>query len=226
MASDEADSVNGATLYFAGDMVLYIELAQGWSEGVVLSVRLAVAALSRFPPPGSAAVGGVVVGVKRNEPEEIAVAKADCPDSLTETQRVDPAALRSLEMLDRFPLKARVPIESAPIHPPKATQGGDHLLQGLGLETEENFLEFGAVEVEPHGSSTLGPGATPSAATRRAGTAPARQRLEIRFPWRDANRPREAARDPRPVGLLCRPDLALRYQRNGRQHHRAVVAPI
>src|SRR5450759_761109 len=96
----------------------------------------------------SAPVCGVVIGMDGNEAEEIAFSECEGAHLVAQTERIDARTVRCLEMLDRFPLEARVPIDRTPVEFAQAAQGCDDLLQLRRLEAKEDVLELGTVEIE------------------------------------------------------------------------------
>src|SRR5947209_7099374 len=57
----------------------------------------------------------LVTGVQRDQPQKVAVPVGDCPDPLTQPQRIHLAAVRRPEMLDRLPAEPGMAIEAGPI---------------------------------------------------------------------------------------------------------------
>jgi len=62
--------------------------------------------------PESAPIRGVVIGMQGNEAEKIAFPESERAHLLAQTERIDAGTVGCLEMFDRLPLEARVPIAS------------------------------------------------------------------------------------------------------------------
>src|SRR5450759_2801187 len=91
-----------------------------------------------------------------DEAKEMAVPERERADFLAQAQRIDAGTVRRLEVFDRLPLEARVPVDRSPVQLAQSAHGRDYLLQLGGLEAEEDFLELRAVEVEPDPISSGG----------------------------------------------------------------------
>ncbi len=96
----------------------------------------------------STPICGIVLGMKRQQAQEIFVAQRDRSNALTRPKRINPRAAARFEVLDRFPAKAGMRIERRPIQFAQTAQCTNHLPQLVNLETKENILEFGSVEIE------------------------------------------------------------------------------
>src|ERR1035437_8655784 len=104
-----------------------------------------------------------------DEAKEIAVSKSERADFLAQAERINAGAVGCLEMFDRLPLEARVPVDCTPVELAQAAQRRDNLLQLRGLEARKDVLERGTVEVEPGPTSAGGhaSGARPWTFVRR-----------------------------------------------------------
>src|SRR5574341_1305128 len=124
----------------------------------------------------SALVGRIVIGVQRDQPEEVTVAVGDGAHLLAQAQGIHSRAVRSLEVLDRFPAEPCMSVEAGPVELAEAPQRRDDLFQLRQLEPEEDILELGAVEVQ----------ANPA---RRAGHASVRRPSCVASPARRSRSP-------------------------------------
>ena len=93
-------------------------------------------------------VRGVVVGVKRNEPEKVSIAVGDRADLLAQSEGTHRRAARPFQVADYLPPVAGVPIQTVPIEFAQTAKGRDDLLQLRRRESEEDVLERRAVQVE------------------------------------------------------------------------------
>ena len=94
--------------------------------------------------------------MERSQTQEITVAKRNCANSLTQSQRVHLYTVGSFDMLDQFPLKTRVPMERIPVQLAQPSEGGDNLLEIRDLQAKKHLLELGAVQVQT--DATIGGG--------------------------------------------------------------------
>src|ERR1039458_3216407 len=91
-----------------------------------------------------------------DEAKEIAVSEGERTDFLAQAERINAGSVGRLEMFDRLPLEARVPVDRCPVQLAQAAQRRDNLLQLRGLEARKDVLELGTVEVEPGPTSAGG----------------------------------------------------------------------
>lgn len=98
----------------------------------------------------------IVVRVKGDQSEGVAITKGNRPDPLTQTKRVHLRTIGRLEVLECLPTEARVAIQDTPVKFAQPPQRGGHLLQIVGLEAQEHVLELWTVQVETNAATAGG----------------------------------------------------------------------
>ena len=91
-----------------------------------------------------------MIRVQRDKSKELTVAVAHGANSLAQTHGVDPGAVGRLQVPDRLPAKATMPVELVPWQRAESAQTGDGLAQLAHFKVEENVLKLRTVEIELH----------------------------------------------------------------------------
>lgn len=92
-------------------------------------------------------IGGIVVGMERNQSKKVTIPKRDRANSLTESKRIHLCSVGCFEVLDEFPLKTCMPIQRVPVQLPQPPQRSNDLLEVDDLKAEEHILKLGAIEI-------------------------------------------------------------------------------
>ena len=77
--------------------------------------------------------------------QKITVPIGEAANALVEAKRVDRCSVGCRQVLDRFPAKSGVTVESIPVQLAEASKGGDHLPEILWCQAEEHILKLRAV---------------------------------------------------------------------------------
>src|SRR5260370_7396904 len=110
----------------------------------------------------SAFVSGIVIRVERDRAHEISIAEPDRTNALAQTDRIDLGHASNLQMLNRFPSKARMAIKRVPVQFAQPTQRAYDLFQIVRLPAKEQVLKVRAVEIEPAPLPTPRPVCSPA----------------------------------------------------------------
>ena len=101
-------------------------------------------------------IGGIVVGMERNQSKKVTIPERDRANALTESKRIHLCSVGCCEMLDEFPLKICMPIQRVPVQLPQAPQRSNDLLEVDDLKAEEHFLKLGAIEIQADTATGVG----------------------------------------------------------------------
>ncbi len=90
-----------------------------------------------------------MIGVQRDEAQEVSVSVNDGTDPPAEQYGVCLGSVGCANVSDRFPAKAGVFVESLPAEASQSSQGCHDLLALGRLQAQKGFLKLRVVEVEP-----------------------------------------------------------------------------
>ena len=96
----------------------------------------------------SGLVGRIMLGVKRDQPQEITLPECQCADSLAEPQGIHLRPMGRREVLNSLPVKALMPIESVPVELAQTVERGSELFQFGRLQPEKDLLKCRAIKVQ------------------------------------------------------------------------------